>query len=109
MERLTIKRKIIVSPWLYDSGASEMELTNRLGKLEDLEEEIGCPLEVRCNLDLNDIIFDQFGTTYIVRSIGKKDFVAYDTKKLENNVFYRQLFLWKEYKVTWWLKEDRSE
>ena len=82
---------------------------DKLGKLEELEEQIGCPLEVRCNLDINNKIFDRFGNEYIAKSIGKKDFIAYDAKKLEKNEIYRELFEWKEYKKTWWLKEDRSE
>ena len=91
-------------------------LLSKIGQYEDeleaykkLEEEIGCPLEVRCNLDLNDRIIDMFGIEYIVRSIGKNDFIGYDVKKLEKNEFYRELFKWKEYKITWWLKADRSE
>ena len=97
----------------YNSGIVDEDTLKqiyvKLGKYEDLEEQIGCPLEVRCNLDLNDRIIDRFGIEYIVRSIGKNDFIGYDVKKLEKNEFYRELFKWKEYKITWWLKADKSE
>ena len=81
----------------------------KLGKLEDLEEQLGCPLEVffkviatkkvyivlpKCNLN----------RVYFVNL----DFSAQDILTL--GFFVGGLkFLFNEYKITWWLKEDKSE
>lgn len=89
--------------------ASKEELMyEKLGKLEDLEEQIGCPLEVVFKALKNGIYVEE-GTfeKYDVRGIelrglsviskicsyGECDFTCYYT----------------DYKKIWWLKEDKSE
>lgn len=88
------------------------KLTDKVGKYEDLEEEIGCPLEIRCNICDNSVIYDQFGKKWLIRSVFSDTFVAYDydlyNSKYEPRI-RRELFYWKEYKQTWWLKLDRSK
>lgn len=85
----------------------------KLGKLEDLEEEIGCPLEAVAKAITYGIAYElkngliesephisltECGYGYILCS-------GSSTRKvIENGEFQT-----KDYKKTWWLKEDRSE
>ncbi len=84
-------------------------------KLEDLEEEIGCPLDVRCKVVPDSYIFT-FGTSMesqeiITRrkviTINKEGiYISYATASGKE----RDMTLpWKAYKITWWLREDKSE
>ena len=111
MERLTKK---VENEYLTAEDESEVnwfDFVEKLGKLEDLEEQIGCPLEIRCNICDNSIIYDQFGKKWLVRSVFSDAFIAYDYDLCneKNPKIERGLFYWKDYKVTWWLKADRSE
>ena len=109
MCRLTEKNKFDTH---YSISISKNLLQNaydKLGKLEDMEEQLGCPLEVffkviatkkvyivlpKCNLN----------RVYFVNL----DFSAQDILTL--GFFVGGLkFLFNEYKITWWLKEDKSE
>lgn len=81
-----------------------LEIIKKLTKLEDLEEQVGCPLEVRCQLFNNMIVYNDNGEIFIVNTIYPKSFVAeleYDFKEIE--------FKYSDYEKTWWLKPDRSE
>lgn len=91
------------------------DLYNKLGQLEDLQEEIGCPLKVRCEVVPNSYIYT-FGTSMetldvITRrkviTISKEGiYISYATASGKE----RDMTLpWKAYKKTWWLKADRSE
>ena len=110
MERLTTKNEqfndysVVENLRQLDVREYITLVNNKLGKLEDLEEQIGCPLEVFVKAMQNGIyrkgLFDddlyRFGRVYI-----------------EDGYFCD--FAWqgevpiKDYKKTWWLKEDRSE
>lgn len=85
------------------------ELIDKLAIYEDLEEQIGCPLEVVFKaisqgniwvkkeeeiINTNDYYLDCNGLGYWFLSVGKG---YYDIVGL------------KDYKKNWWLKEDRSE
>ena len=91
------------------------DLYNKLGKLEDLEEELGCPLDVYVKLHqqmkfyrlnaLNEIIECEIDNpnddeVYHIQADGII-FNQYD--------YGWQFYPFKDYKKTWWLKEDRSE
>ena len=113
MERLTEK---ITKHNCYEiKDNCNQTIYDKLGKLEDLEEEIGCPLEIFLKLALKkiDTIFVEYDDGWdnefnaIVSSI-------YDDSKdyqepnwvIETNI---TTFKVKDYKKTWWLKKDRSE
>lgn len=78
---------------------------NKLGKLEDLEEQLGCPLEVR-EQAFNNGFYDENGNHYIC-----EHYVPYlkqmHTKGIMTHTEKR--FRLKDYKKTWWLKKDKSE
>ena len=118
MERLTEK---LDQPYvdLYDNRLNLYEpkgfstdtqigaCIDKLGKLEDLEEKLGCPLEVLSSIYNNGFyvdILDYVPPYRIYRiDIFKKEITFYDE---EANCFSVKLC---NYKKTWWLKEDRSE
>jgi len=88
---------------------------NYAKKCYNLEGKIGCPLEVRCEVVPNSYIFT-FGTSMetqevITRrkviTISKEGiYISYATV----NGKERDMILpWGAYKMTWWLKSDRSE
>lgn len=93
---------------LYDDT---WELVQELGKLEDLEDELGCPLDVVFKA-LKDGIYHEFGD------------LLYDGENLKLHHIKKQgwglypiicdydeaeAFFLKDYKKTWWLKGDLSE
>lgn len=76
----------------------------KLGKLEDLEEQIGCPLEVFFKL-VKQVKINFNGTM-------SGYFVFYNllTKRFEiRNEETMDLFPLTDYKKKFWLKEDKSE
>jgi hypothetical protein len=83
---------------LYDISNA----VNKLGKLEDLEEEIGCPLKARCNVFYNSTIYNCLRYKMTVKETYDDHFIAV----IENDIFS---FDYKDYKKSWWLREDKSE
>ena len=80
-----------------------------MGRLEDLEEEIGCPLDIRCRVVTDSVIYDENGVEYKVVYVDKEHFDCEDP--FDNDMGYTKLcaFDWEDYKKTFWLKEDKSE
>lgn len=93
---------------LYDDT---WELVQELGKLEDLEDELGCPLDVVFKA-LKDGIYHEFGD------------LLYDGENLKLHHIKKQgwglypiicdydeaeAFFLKDYKKTWWLSSDLEE
>lgn len=80
---------------------------NKLGKLEDLEEELGCPLEVVFKSLKNGIYLEERKSisTEICYHALECEFVIEWYKNKEDYGYE----LLKDYKKTWWLKEDKSE
>ncbi len=81
------------------------DITDYVGELEDLEEQIGCSLDVR-EKAFKDGFYDIDGNHYIcehyvpyLKSMHTRGIMTYTEKH----------FKLKDYKKTWWLKEDRSE
>lgn len=101
MNRLTKKDQL--GDYIFINGEETYpnEICNKLGKLEDLEEEIGCPLEVVFKATTNGII-DFEGKEHTVVLGGYYLFVT------ENDELIRGIYL-KNYQKTWWLKGEKNE
>lgn len=80
--------------------AQDLEKEN--AKYRQLEEQLGCPLDVRCNVFYNSTIYNCLGYKMTVKETYDGHFIAV----IENDIFS---FDYKDYKKTWWLKEDKSE
>ena len=102
----------------------KQEFINKLGKLEELEEELGCPLDVYAKIQsgLVDVIYVKRYET--VRKYWdekglqleqKECLVPRSITRVERRYFYYQDILGKEdmyfskYGTEFWLKEDKSE
>ena len=93
----------------YEPISTTREINNKLGKLEDLEEELGCPLEVIKKLRKANYIYRDDGLEFGFIGINFNDedkLMLYNDD--EWNTFTSDLRL-ADYKKTWWLKEDKSE
>lgn len=85
----------------YIRLVSRLAVDNKLGKLEDLEEQLGCPLDVVFEAIKNGI-YDKKGFHYTV--ILDLDFLrAYPLD------LFDEKWQLSDYQKTWWLKEDKSE
>lgn len=96
MERLTNNKE-------RDYTNSEnLKIIQKLKVLEDLEEEIGCPIEVLFRA-LKDGV-------YIKKDKQQRNFycLGYNMKIYTQN-FDDTPLKTKDYKKTWWLKADKSE
>ena len=107
MSSLTNKWKKYYTPKLeaFDKNQDITPLLDKLGKLEDLEEQLGCPLEVVVKaLEYGIYAKD------LPREELSKQFVRLSNVETEwyliNNIMCVNL---KDYKISFWLKEDKSE
>ena len=93
----------------YICGIIKGGFVDKLGELEDLEEELGCPLEVRCKVVCDSSIYDENGIEYKVVYINKEYFDCEDP--FDNDMGYTKMcaFEWEDYKKTWWLKANKLE
>lgn len=88
-------------------------LINKLGKLEDLEEELGCPLNVLGKASNQKQIYVKKFNMYVeIRNIviyeqATRPYIEYFYRD-KDKVKVREVWI-DEYKQTWWLKEDNSE
>lgn len=76
-----------------------------------LEEQIGCPIEVYVKLKYDTNFFDRDGIEWFVEAISKKNIICatrfnISTSPMKAEYKYFEL---KDYKKTWWIKEDKSE
>lgn len=92
-----------------DSLATELDCIHKLGTLEDIEDEIDFPLDIAFRalkegiyreeygklekFDVRGIELDGLGTISNICPYGDCDFTTY----------------YKDYKKSWWLREDKSE
>lgn len=95
---------------------SILDLSNKLGKLEDLEEELECPLEVVFEALKEGIVIDKS------KYFNGKKFTEDETKrwfptislvkiKLSNTWSFDccvNIYDLKDYKKTWWLPSDKE-
>lgn len=121
-----------VSPYkenLYhpNTNVSRTQIYDKLGKLEDLEEELGCPLEVVFKAIEDGIVIkgdvNQYGTKTLWLDNKPLEALVVEKRSFEEprlikyNVWcfscdsgsYRGCVSLKDYGKTWWLKEDKSE
>ena len=92
----------------------------KLANFEDLEEELGCPLEVvfkvlkenisfqRKDIITNEIHILEGFDSYIVYNKVRKIYELHTTFKAERNNWIANLDL-KDYQKTWWLKGEKDE
>lgn len=137
MDRLTrkaSKQELIDSKYLFNYVDNSKDLNlarnpirlsnayDKLGKLEDIEEDLGCPLEALYKIKKSKQIYiDTYtvetpigATTSIVKGMYKVIGIDIFKNKIQclvqfsdlYRVFYVPMY---EYKVGWFLKEDRSE
>ena len=107
MERLTAEQVELMAhhlPSAAKTSEAMHQVFEELYRYKKIEEELGCPLEVRCRLYDGAIIYDKNGRKMIVRDLGEHDFLAYQIKEPFADLMYI-----KGYKKTWWLKADRTE
>lgn len=124
MERLTEK---LDQPYvdLYDNRLNLYEpkgfstdtqigaCIDKLGKLEDIEEELGCPLEVVFKAITQGISYElkngmMESEPYLTFAECGYGFI-FNTGISNRRKVVNGEFQTKDYKKTWWLKEDRSE
>ena len=102
----------------------EGQIVQKLGRLEDLEEQLGCPLDiyVKIQLGLVDKVYIKwYKTTDVKWHNGEADIVQeevtmpFTITRVDKKYFRYQAILGKEdmpfsnYGKEFWLKEDRSE
>lgn len=93
-----------------DFTENTYEVIQKLGKLEDLEEQLGCPLEVVFKLVAQNELYFQFYNelqhwTSIKVDLRKK--VVWYCKQVGGHYACSQPL--SNYKKTFWLKKDKSE
>ena len=79
---------------------------DKLDKLEDIEEELGCPLEVLVKI----LLYPKIRTRFGIREIDKIDYYVEDDNRglmiyFKNGTFDKV----SNYKKTWWLSETKEE
>ena len=90
-------------------GAEQMR--DELLAYRQLEEEIGCPLEVRCQLYNGMRIYDKNGEEFVIRFITEYGWLNCEMAKYYDKGEETEAFSFSVdyYKKTWWTKPDRSE
>ena len=87
--------------------ASKEELMyEKLGKLEDLEEQLGCPLKVVVKALKDGIYTLDLPREDLIKQVDLKLSNRETEWYLINNIMCVNL---KDYKISFWLKEDKSE
>ena len=120
MNRLTEKVKN-TEDYIRLATKDKQEFINKLGKLEDLEDELGCPLGVVAQaldrgfyIDISKVEIDpplKNQTEDLLLINCPKDFrlnLWYERIEVASFGHYLEVYL-KDYKNTWFLKEDKSE
>ena len=111
MSRLTIKNgNYYCSP---DSETSLKPVYDKLGKLEDIEEQLGCPLEVVFKALMNGAYLEIIGNKVSDNDMVYHKNISINSSEIilqrTNNsciVIHRKL---TDYKKTWWLSETKEE
>lgn len=100
MNRLTIKELKLTTDM--------NKALDKLSQLEDLEESLGCPLEVLLKLRNQKYFFLKNGKKYEILNIcfevNVKPYIEYNFRS-----DYIKAELVENYKKTWWLKESKEE
>lgn len=115
MNRLTEKVKN-TNDYIKLPTKDKQEFINKLGRLEDSSEEIGCPLEIvitpyfkRGKLE----VFYRGKMREVIRVVAfeqaTRPYMDIFYRDNEKEQFKVKTIWLDDYKKTWWLKEDRSE
>ena len=120
MGRLTEKVKN-TEDYIRLATKDKQEFINKLGRIEDLEEQIGCPLDVVFTalsrgfyIDINKVEIDpplQNSIEELLLVNCPKDFrlnLWYERIEVASFGHYLEIYL-KDYKKTWFLKNDKGE
>ena len=105
MSRLTEKVKN-TEDYIRLATKDKQEFINKLGRIENLEEQLGCPLEIVAQALQNGVYYEDVANQ-----------MRYMTVDLHFNlegyfVLYfdgEECLLVRNYKKTWFLKKDKSE
>ena len=111
MNRLTNKADGKYYPIMNQYGYDNVrrDIYNKLGKLEDLEQDLGCPLDVVFKALKEGIVYEE-NNKFITDKCIALHFIAYEKEwALIYDIDFMYSHLLKDYKKTWWLKEDLSE
>ena len=92
--------------WTDVAEEKQYEANQKLGKLEDLEEQLGCPLEVVVKALEYGIYAKDLPREDLIKQFGLKLSNIETEWYLINNIMCVNL---KDYKISFWLKEDKSE
>ena len=96
----------------YEPISTTREINNELGELEDLEEELGCPLDlvlVPYSLSGLKKIWYHKQWCDVIRVVAYEEATRpYMEVRCKDYKYLKTIFL-DDYKNTWWLKEDKSE
>lgn len=107
MNRLTKKHRFL-ELYIAKENVPQHIAFDKLGQLEDIEDELGCPLEVVfealkegiCCVDYDNQIIRVFKVPLCFNSTSKQFYWS------GNNIGYPDL---KDYGKTWWLKGEKNE
>lgn len=106
MERLTSKDIEMIAKMSNShikTNETLQQVFEELYRYKKIEEEIECPLEVRCKLYEGQEVYDKTNRKCEITHLYKRDFMV----KAAQDITFR--ILYKNYKKTWWTKEDASE
>ena len=85
---------------------------DKLGELERIERNIGCPLEVRCKIYQGAEVFVEITYWDSLDEENKISTALQTFASIYSNGFStlsgKQCY-WKDYQKSWWLKPDKSE
>lgn len=89
----------------FEYGDGHLEIFNKLGHLEDLEQELGIPLEVLFKAFKSKIKLNKYNFLFVIEHLIKIEdefcFVVVD----ERNAFIVETIKIKDYGKTWWLED----
>lgn len=104
MSRLTEKVKN-TDDYIKLPTKDKQEFINKLGKLEDLEEQIGCPLEVVFKAIYSGIYYIYPNGNIVLERSFKLNHYSSGWCLIKPKLNFKL----EDYKKTWWLKRDKSE
>lgn len=91
-----------------DEDVDTAQIVDKLGRLEDLEDELGCPLEVLFKA-LSDRVYNVERKEYVNVSHIQYSFIDHKYEIYATNRNWCGWLAVESYKKTWWLREDKSE
>lgn len=105
MSRLTNKN-IVISGARCGYKDLFNKVYNKLGKLEDLEDELGCPLEVVFKA-FKEGVYKKDENIIFEATLRIYNGEAYLCQPYDDRLLHKVLL--KDYGKTWWLKGERNE